>query len=85
MVKSYQRMGLAATIGEFKLAYRLVVSPCKTKQHILCHLSQVEGGIGEREELHRVAIDGWATVHHHVIQVRREHRKGQFTTPQVVA
>ena len=68
-------MRLAAAVGQFQLAYRFIVLPRQAKHHVFRKFAQVKGGIGKREEIIRVLVDGARFAHHHIVEVCRKDRK----------
>src|SRR6266699_1956393 len=77
-------MCLATTIGQFQLPHSLVVPACQAQHDIFGQFAQVEGGIGKREEVIGVLIDGPCFTHRHIVEVSREDREGQCTCLQFV-
>ena len=58
VVERNERMRLAAAVGEFQLPHGLVALTTEPNGDVLRQLAQRVGGIGEREELRRVFVDG---------------------------
>ena len=54
MQQGDQGVGLAAAVGQFELADRLVVLARQAQDHVLGQLAQVVGRVGQGEELRGV-------------------------------
>ncbi len=78
VVERDQRVGLPAAICQLKLPDRLLVLAGQSQHDVPRQLSDVVRGVGEREELSRVLINGPRRPHHYVIEVGSERMQSQF-------
>ena len=58
VVERNERMRLAAAVGEFQLPHGLVALATEPNGNVFRQLAERVGGIGEREELGRIFVDG---------------------------
>ena len=85
MEKRDEGVSLAAAVGEFQLADGFLVLACQALHYILSHLAQVVGGIGEREELRRVFVEGPpALLHSDFVEIGGEGSQREFAGAEIV-
>ena len=85
VVEGDEGVGLAASVGELELAYRLVALPRKPRCDILHELPQRVGRIGEREEFLRVLVHrAPALRQRYLMQIGRELREGELAGAELL-
>ena len=86
MPQRYQRVGLAAAVGQFELPHRLRVSSRETQHDVPGELAQREGRVGQGEEPGGILVyRPRAPLHHHVVQVGGEVGQRQLAGAHVLA
>ena len=79
MVEGDERVRLAAAVGELQLPHGLVAFAFEPNGNVLHQLAQGVGGIGEREELGGIFVDGaFAPGEGDFVEIRRELGEGEL-------
>ena len=80
-----QRMGLAASVGQFQLADGLVALAGEARDNVFGQFAQIEGRIGKGEEFAGVLVDRLRLAHRHVIEISGEDVQGKIAGLEVWA
>ena len=79
VVERDERVRLAAAVGELQLAHGLVAFAFEPNGNVLHQLAQSVGGIGEREELGGIFVDGaFAPGEGDFVEIRGELGEGEL-------